>query len=168
MGKLTLLLLILHLLTFSEDLSAVRRELGRLSEEVSRLREKLKKEPTSYELVDELNALGYPIYSLYERYGHLREKGEEYGEIYEKARELYEKYLLVKREIFPHFVIQEARRNGLELCGVELAGKEKRKLVVRLPDPEDDARIKEVLENTQILYADRLGFEVVDFRPCRE
>jgi len=168
MRYLLYLLLVFVTWVVAQELTEDRKELAVLEKEVKKLREALKKAPTEEKLIDELNSLGYPIYFIYDKYNYLKERGKEYEEVYNYARDVYEEYLLLKREIFPHFIMEEAKRNNLPVCSVELRGKEKREIVVRIKNPESEEEIRRVLENTQLLYADRIGFEVVDFRYCKD
>ena len=163
-----LLLLSLIIFTFGGDLKEDVQTLEKLDRELNILRNSFKEEGVNLQKVDKLNSLGYPIYTLYEKYKYLKEKNKKYEQIYEKARSLQEKYFLIKREIFPHFVMEDAKRNNLKVCSVEVKGKDKRKIIVRIEHPERDEEIMKVYENTQLYYADRLGFEVIDFQRCKD
>ncbi|WP_461829152.1 hypothetical protein [Aquifex sp.] len=163
-----LVFLSLIVITFGVNLQEDLKTMEKLEKELSTLRNSFKEEGITLNRVDELNRLGYPIYTLYEKYKYLKEKDKKYEKVYERAKLLQEKYFLIKREIFPHFVMEDARRNNLKVCSVEVEGKDKRKIVVRIEQPEKDEEIRKVYESTQLYYADRLGFEVIDFRKCRE
>lgn len=156
------------IITFGVDLKEDIKALETLNKELNTLRNSFKEEGVNLQKVDELNRLGYPIYTLYEKYKYLKGKDKKYEEVYEKAKELQEKYFLIKREIFPHFVMEDAKRNNLKVCSVEVEGKDKRKIIVRIEHPERDEEIRKVYENTQLYYADRLGFEVIDFQRCKD
>ena len=165
-GVATLLLLIG--LTFAVNLKEDLKSMEKLNDELSSLQDAFKKEGINLQKVDELNRLGYPIYILYERYKYLKEQDRKYEEAFKKAKALQNRYFLIKREIFPHFVMEDAKRNNLKVCSVEVSGKDKKKIIVRIEHPEKDEEIMKVYENTQLYYADRLGFEVIDFQRCRD
>jgi len=120
------------------------------------------------QIIDNLNALGYPIYQIYSKYKYTKDRSEIDLKLYAYAKKLYKHYFLVKRSIFPKFVMMDAKRNHLPVCNVEVKGKEKKHLVVRIKNPQDDNEIREVYEGTQLFFADRLGFESIDFRGCKE
>lgn len=158
------LLLLAFGVNFKEDL----RSLEKLKRELSSLEKSFKKGRITLRNIDKLNKLGYPIYLLYHKYEYLKEKGREYEKLYKEAKKLQEKYFLIKREIFPHFVMEDAKRNNLKVCSVEVAGKDKKRIIVRIAHPENEEEVKKVYESTQLYYADRLGFEAIDFQKCRD
>ncbi len=163
-----LALLGLVFLSFGVNPKDDMKELKRIGERLDSLERSFREKGVKLESVDELNRLGYPIHLIYERSKYLKDKDSRYEGVYEEAKALKEKYFLIKREIFPHFVKEDAKRNNLSVCSVEVTGKDKRKIIVRIENPESDEEIRKVFENTQLYYADRLGFEVIDFRKCKE
>ena len=165
--KLLMGLLILLGFSLSGDLEKDRQEIYEMSKKLAEVEYEIEKGNLSVEIIDKLNAYGYPIYRIYNKYKYYKDKGENYHKLYGLSKRLYERYLYVKRTIFPKFVEADARRNHLPVCSVELAGKEKRKIIVRVKNPYSDAEIMKVYENTQLYYANRLGFEVIDFQPCK-
>ncbi|WP_461831635.1 hypothetical protein [Aquifex sp.] len=144
-------------------------KLVRIYKQIVDIEKKMEKiKGLDFKLIDELNKLGYPIYVLYKKYEYYKEKNEISLKLYAEAKRVYEEYMLLKRKIFPKFIKLDAKRNRIPLCGIELAGKEKRKLIVRIKHPNNDEEIRKLLNSTQLMYADRIGFNVIDFRPCRE
>ncbi len=152
---------------FSVDVGKDLKVLNELNRKLSSLEKFFKTNGISLKKVDELNGLGYPIYVLYERYSYLRDKGGKFEKVYQEAKALQEKYFRIKREIFPHFVMEDAKRNNLKICSVEVKGKDATKLIVRIEHPEREEERRKVYENTQLYYAERLGFESIDFKKCR-
>lgn len=167
MGKVVVFLLLVGI-TFGVNLKEDLKSMEKLNKELNSLENSFKKEGITLQKVDELNRLGYPIYVLYERYKYLKEQDKKYEDAFKKAKALQDRYFLIKREIFPHFVMEDAKRNNLKVCSVEVEGKDKKKIVVRIEHPEKDEEIMKVYENTQLYYADRLGFEVIDFQRCKD
>lgn len=155
-------------IALAADLKKDLEQIERLRKELSNLERDFKEKGIELKKVDKLNSIGYPIHILYERYKYLKNKDKRYEEIYKKAKALQERYFLIKRELFPYFVMQDAKRNKLNVCSVEVKGKEKKKIVVRIEHPEKDEEIRKVYESTQLYYADRLGFEVIDFQKCKD
>ncbi|GAB6066286.1 hypothetical protein JCM9492_13790 [Aquifex pyrophilus] len=144
-------------------------KLVRIYKQIVEIEKKLEeKKEVDFKLVDELNRLGYPIYVIYKKYEYYREKDERSLKLYAKAKKVYEEYMLIKRKLFPKFIKMDAKRNGIPLCDIELKGEEKRKLVIRIKHPDSDEEIRKLLNSTQLMYADRIGFDVIDFRPCKE
>ncbi|RUM31938.1 MAG: hypothetical protein DSY42_02015 [Aquifex sp.] len=143
-------------------------ELVKIYHQLVKLEQEAKSGKIDTKFVDKLNSLGYPLYMLYQKYRYQKDKSEIHHKLYGIAKKLYEDYLMVKRDIFPRFVKMDAERNNLPVCSVETVGKDKRKLIVRVKNPKDDREIIKIYESTQLYYANRIGFEVIDFRPCRE
>ncbi|HIQ48965.1 MAG TPA: hypothetical protein EYH58_04975 [Aquifex aeolicus] len=143
-------------------------ELVKIYHQLLKLEQEAKSGKIDTKFVDKLNSIGYPLYMLYQKYRYQKDKSEIHHKLYGIAKKLYEDYLMVKRDIFPRFVKMDAERNNLPVCSVETVGKDKRKLIVRVKNPKDDREIIKIYESTQLYYANRIGFEVIDFRPCRE
>ena len=165
--KLIVSFLIFLGFSLSGDLEKDRQKLYEMSKKLAEVEKEINEGNLSVDVIDKLNAYGYPIYSIYSKYRYYKDKGEKYHKLYGLSKRLYERYLYVKRTIFPKFVEADAKRNRLPVCSVELAGKEKRKIIVRVKNPYSDEEIIKVYENTQLYYAHRLGFEVIDFQPCK-
>ncbi|NPA32852.1 MAG: hypothetical protein GXO04_04420 [Aquificae bacterium] len=140
-----------------------RKKLVKIYSQLVEIERRLQKEGVKPYLVDKLNALGYPIHVIYTKYAMRKDKSEPDHKLYGMSRKVYEEYLLVKRTIFPVFVKMDASRNRIPLCAVELRGKEKDTIVVRVRQESDKKRL---LDSTQLRYAHRLGFTRIDFLPC--
>ncbi|AAC07219.1 hypothetical protein [Aquifex aeolicus] len=166
--KLITQLLVLFGFVLPNGYEEDKAKLVNIYRELLKVEETLKKGQINSKVIDKLNALGYPIYQIYSKYKYTKERSEIDLKLYAYSKKLYKHYFFVKRSIFPKFVMMDAKRNKLPVCNVEVKGKEKKHLIVRIQHPENDEEIREVYEGTQLFFADRLGFESIDFRRCKE
>jgi len=133
--KLIASLLILFGFVLPNGYENDKTKLVNIYRELVEIEEALKRDRMNTELIDKLNALGYPIYRIYSKYKYTRGRSEADEKLYAYSKKLYEHYFFVKRSVFPKFVMMDAKRNHLPVCGVEVKGKERKHLIVRVRHP---------------------------------
>ncbi len=122
----------------------------------------------SVEVIDELNSFGYPLYVLKQKYLDYNEpRYGKYHDTYFWILDTQERLFFVKRGLLPALIGREVKRQKLPVCGVELKGKDRRTLLIRMKNPESDAEIERVIENTQIKYVQMIGIRTVNFDRCK-
>ena len=151
-----------------QELKEDRELLKEINSRLDKLDKRVNAGDTSAQVINELNSFGYPLYVLRQKYLDYNEpRYGKYHDTYFMTLDTQEKLFFIKRGILPGLVRKEAETQKLPVCDVEIKGKDRKTLLIRMKNPTSDEEIKRIIDNTQIKYAHIIGVETVSFDKCK-